>query len=113
MGQQFIIENRPGAGNNIGTQAVIASPPDGYTVLLVNPANAINASLYPKLTYDYLRDMAPVAGICRVPNVMVVNPEVPAKSVAEFISYVKANPGKGISPPPATAPRSISPPRCS
>ncbi len=94
LGQQFIIENRPGAGNNIGTEAVINAPPDGYTVLLVNPANAINASLYPKLSFNFIRDTVPVGGICRVPNVMVVNPEVPAKSVAEFISYVKANPGK-------------------
>jgi tripartite-type tricarboxylate transporter receptor subunit TctC len=94
MGQQFIIENRPGAGNNIGTEAVINAPPDGYTVLLVNPANAINASLYPKLSFNFVRDIVPVAGICRVPNVMVVNPDVPAKTVAEFMAHVKANPGK-------------------
>jgi tripartite-type tricarboxylate transporter receptor subunit TctC len=92
--QQFIIENKPGAGNNIGTQAVINAPPDGYTVLLVNPANAINATLYQKLPFNFLRDTAPVGGIMRVPNVMEVNPAVPAKTVAEFITYAKANPGK-------------------
>jgi len=94
LGQQFVIENKPGAGNNIGTELVVNAPPDGYTVLLVNPANAINASLYAKLSFNFLRDIAPVAGIARVPNVMVVNPNVPAKTVAEFIAYAKANPGK-------------------
>jgi tripartite-type tricarboxylate transporter receptor subunit TctC len=94
LGAQFIIENRPGAGNNIGTEAVINSPPDGYTVLLVNPANGINASLYRKLNFDFIRDIAPVAGLTRVPNVMEVNPAVPAKTVQEFIDYAKANPGK-------------------
>jgi len=92
--QQFIIENKPGAGNNIGTEAVINSPPDGYTVYLVNPANGINASLYKRLPFNFIRDMAPVGGITRVPNVMTVNPSVPAKTVAEFIAYAKANPGK-------------------
>ncbi|PWT84793.1 MAG: MFS transporter [Proteobacteria bacterium] len=94
LGQQVIIENRPGAGNNIGTEAVINAPPDGYTVLLVNPANGINASLYRKLNFNFIRDIAPVAGITRVPNVMEVNPDVPAKTVREFIDYAKANPGK-------------------
>ena len=94
MGQQFVIENRPGAGNNIGTEAVIKAPPDGYTLLLVNPANGINASLYKNLNFNFVRDIAPVAGFIRVPNVMVVNPSVPAKTVAEFIDYAKANPGK-------------------
>ena len=94
LGQQIIIENKPGAGNNIGTEAVVNAPPDGYTLLLVNPANAINATLYRKLQFNFLRDTAPVAGIMRVPNVMEVNPEVPAKTVAEFIAYAKANPGK-------------------
>src|SRR5439155_22845174 len=94
LGQQFVIENKPGAGNNIGTEAAIHAPADGYTVLLVNPANAINATLYPKLSFNFLRDIAPVAGIMRVPNVMEVNPAVPAKTVAEFIAYAKANPGK-------------------
>jgi tripartite-type tricarboxylate transporter receptor subunit TctC len=94
LGAQIIIENRPGAGNNIGTEAVINAPPDGYTVLLVNPANGINASLYRKLNFDFIRDIAPVAGLTRVPNVMEVNPAVPAKTVQEFIDYAKANPGK-------------------
>jgi tripartite-type tricarboxylate transporter receptor subunit TctC len=94
LGQQFVIENKPGAGNNIGTESVVNAQADGYTVLLVNPANAINASLYAKLNFNFLRDIAPVAGISRVPNVMTVNPEVPAKTVAEFIAYAKANPGK-------------------
>ena len=94
LGQQFVIENKPGAGNNIGTESVVNAPADGYTVLLVNPANAINASLYAKLNFNFIRDIAPVAGISRVPNVMTVNPDVPAKTVAEFIAYAKANPGK-------------------
>ena len=94
LGQQFIIENKPGAGNNIGTEAMINSAPDGYTVLLTNPANAINATLYQRLPFNFMRDTAPVAGFMRVPNVMEVNPKVPANSVAEFIAYAKANPGK-------------------
>jgi tripartite-type tricarboxylate transporter receptor subunit TctC len=94
MGQQFIIENRAGAGNNLGTEAVVRAAPDGYTVLLVNPANAVNASLYKKLQFNFIRDITPVAGFVRVPNVMEVNPQVPVKTVAEFIDYVKANPGK-------------------
>jgi len=92
--QQFVIENKPGAGNNIATEYVINSAPDGYTVYLVNPANGINASLYKKLSFNFIRDMAPVGGIMRVPNVMIVNPDVPAKTAAEFIAYAKANPGK-------------------
>jgi len=94
LGQQFIVENKPGAGNNIATEAVINAPPDGYTLLFVNPANGINASLYKKLSFNFVRDIAPVAGIIRVPNVMEVNPNVPAKTVAEFIAYAKANPNK-------------------
>ncbi|HWF95700.1 MAG TPA: tripartite tricarboxylate transporter substrate binding protein [Xanthobacteraceae bacterium] len=94
LGQQFIIDNRSGAGNNIGTEAVVSAAPDGYTLLLVNPANAINATLYEKLPFNFVRDIVPVAGIIRVPNVMEVNPAVPAKTVAEFIAYTKANPGK-------------------
>ena len=92
--QQFIIENKPGAGNNIGTEYVINSPPDGYTIYLVNPANGINASLYKKLNFNFIRDMAPVGGIMRVPNVMITNPSMPVKTVAEFIDYAKANPSK-------------------
>jgi tripartite-type tricarboxylate transporter receptor subunit TctC len=94
LGQQFVIDNRPGAGNNIGTEQVVNSAPDGYTILLVNPANGINATLYKKLPFNFLRDIAPVAGITRVPNVMEINPNFPAKTVAEFIAYGKANPGK-------------------
>jgi tripartite-type tricarboxylate transporter receptor subunit TctC len=94
LGQQFVIENKPGAGNNIGTEAVVNAEPDGYTVLLINPANFINASLYTNLRFNFVRDIAPVATFNRVPNVMTVAPGVPAKTVAEFIDYVKANPGK-------------------
>ena len=94
LGQQFIIDNRAGAGSNIGTEVVVNAPPDGYTLLLVNPANGINATLYEKLPFNFIRDIAPVAGIIRVPNVMEVNPGVPAATVAEFIAYAKANPGK-------------------
>jgi tripartite-type tricarboxylate transporter receptor subunit TctC len=94
LGQQFIIENRPGAGTNIATEAVVRAPADGYTLLLVNPANAINATLYDNLSFNFIRDVAPVAGIMVVPNVMVVHPSVPAKTVPEFIAYAKANLGK-------------------
>jgi len=94
LGQQFIVENRPGAGNNLATEAVAKAPPDGYTIILVNPANAINASLYKNLNFNFLRDIAPVGGFIRVPNVMEVHPSVPAKNVAELIAYVKANPDK-------------------
>jgi tripartite-type tricarboxylate transporter receptor subunit TctC len=94
LGQQFVIDNRPGAGNNIGTEVVANAPPDGYTLLLVNPANGINATLYKRLPFNFLRDIAPVAGITRVPNVMEVNPNFPAKTAVEFIAYGKANPGK-------------------
>jgi tripartite-type tricarboxylate transporter receptor subunit TctC len=94
LGQQFVIENKPGAGNNIGTETVVNAEPDGYTVLLINPANFINASLYTTLNFNFVRDIAPVASFNRVPNVMTVAPDVPAKTVAEFIAYVKANPGK-------------------
>ena len=94
LGQQFVIENKPGAGNNIGTETVVKADPDGYTVLLINPANFINASLYVNLNFNFIRDIAPVASFNRVPNVMTVAADVPAKNVAEFIAYVKANPGK-------------------
>ncbi len=94
LGQQFVIDNRPGFGNNTGTEIVVKAPPDGYTFLLVNPANAINATLYTKLNFDFLRDLEPVAGLMRVPNVMEIPPSLPVKSVAEFIAYTKANPGK-------------------
>ncbi len=94
LGQQFAVENKPGAGNNLATELAAKSAPDGYTVFLVNPANAINASLYKNLSFNFIADMAPVGGFIRVPNVMEVNPNVPAKTVAEFIAYAKANPGK-------------------
>jgi tripartite-type tricarboxylate transporter receptor subunit TctC len=94
LGQQFVIENRPGASGNIGNEAVVNAPPDGYTLLLVNAGNAINATLYDKLKYNLIRDIAPVAGIIRVPLVMQVNPSVPVKTVPEFIAYAKANPAK-------------------
>jgi len=94
LGQQFIIESKPGAGNNIATESVINAEPDGYTLLLVNPANFINASLYSNLKFNFVRDIAPIASFNRVPNVMTVNKDVPAQTAAEFIAYVKANPGK-------------------
>jgi tripartite-type tricarboxylate transporter receptor subunit TctC len=94
LGQQFIVDNKPGAGNNIGTELAVKSAADGYTMFLINPANVINASLYKKLNFVFLRDIDPVAAVIQVPNVMEVNPEVPAKTVKEFIDYVKANPDK-------------------
>jgi tripartite-type tricarboxylate transporter receptor subunit TctC len=93
LGQQFIIENRPGAGTNIGTEAVVKSPPDGYTLLLVSVANTVNATLYEQLNFDFIRDIAPVAAIIRSPLVMEVNPSVPASTIPEFIAMAKANPG--------------------
>src|SRR5215467_3431669 len=94
LGQPFIIENRPGAGTNLGTEAVVRAPADGYTLLMIGTANAINATLYEKLNFNFVRDIAPVAGIMRGPHIMVVNPAVAAKTVPEFIAYAKANPGK-------------------
>jgi len=94
LGQQFVVENRPGSGNNIGTEAVVRAPPDGYTLLIVSSSNTINATLYDKLNFVFLRDIAPVAGLISLPFVMVVNPSVPAKTVAELAAYAKANPGK-------------------
>ncbi len=94
LGQPFVIENRPGAGTNIATEAVVRAPPDGYTLLLASATNASNAPLYDKLNFNFIRDIAPVAGLTRVPNVIVVTPSVPATRVPEFIAYAKANPGK-------------------
>jgi len=94
LGQQFVIDNRPGAGGNIATEAVVRAPSDGYTLLLVGSANAINATLYDKIKFNFLRDIAPAASIARQPFVMLVHPSVPAKTVPEFIAYAKANPGK-------------------
>ena len=94
LGQQFVVENKPGAGNNLAVEAVLAAPADGYNVLLVNPANGINATLYTTLSFNLIRDIVPVAGLVRTPNVMEVTNSLPAKTVAEFIAYCKANPGK-------------------
>jgi tripartite-type tricarboxylate transporter receptor subunit TctC len=94
LGQPFIVENRPGGGGNIATEAAVRAAPDGYTLVLVGPPNAINATLYDNLSFNFIRDIAPVAGIVRVPNIMEVHPSVPARTVPEFIAYAKANPGK-------------------
>ena len=94
LGQPFVIENRPGAATNMAAEAVVHAAPDGYTLLLVGQPNAINATLYEALSFNFIRDIAPVAGLMTVPNVMVVNPSFPAKTVPEFIAYAKANPGK-------------------
>jgi tripartite-type tricarboxylate transporter receptor subunit TctC len=94
MGQPFVVENRPGAGNNIGTEAVVNAAPDGYTMLLVNPANGINASLYKTMNYNFIRDIMPVAGLVRTPNVMEITNSLKVTTVQEFIAYCKANPGK-------------------
>jgi tripartite-type tricarboxylate transporter receptor subunit TctC len=94
LGQQFVIDNRPGGGSNVGTEAVVRAPADGYTLLLVGSFSAVNATFYDKLSFNFIRDIAPVAGIIRGPYVMVVNPSVPAKSVPEFITYAKTNPRK-------------------
>jgi tripartite-type tricarboxylate transporter receptor subunit TctC len=94
LGQAFVIEYRPGGGGNIGAEAVVRAPPDGHTLLLVGPPNAINATLYEKLNYNFIRDIAPIAGIHRTPNVLAVHPSFPANTLAEFVAYAKANPGK-------------------
>jgi tripartite-type tricarboxylate transporter receptor subunit TctC len=94
LGRPFVIENRPGGGGNIGTEAVVRAPADGHTLLLAGTSNAINATLYDKLSYNFIRDIAPIAPIVRFPYIMMVNPSVPAKTLPEFIAYAKANPGK-------------------
>src|SRR5262245_56925516 len=94
LGQYFVVENRPGAGGNIGTETVVNAPPDGHTLLLATLPNAVNATLYEKLNFNFIRDTAPVAGIIRVAMVILVHPSVPAKTVPELIAYAKANPGK-------------------
>src|SRR5262245_23950687 len=93
LGQQFVVENRPGVGSNIATEAVVNAPPDGHTLLIVATGNAINTSFYQKLSFDFSRDIVPVAGLARVPSVMEVHPQLPVRTVAEFIAYAKANPG--------------------
>ena len=106
LGQQFAVEDKPGAGSNLGTEVVVNSPPDGYTLLLVTQSNAINATLYGNLSYDFIRDITPIATVLHAPSVLVINPSVPAKTIPELISYAKANPGKlnmgtaGIGSPP-------------
>ena len=94
LGQEFVVENRPGAASNIATEAALRAPPDGYTLLLVTSTNAVNATFYENLNFNFMSDIAPVAGIIRVPFVMEINPSIPAKTVPEFIAYAKANPGK-------------------
>jgi tripartite-type tricarboxylate transporter receptor subunit TctC len=109
LGQQFVIDNRPGGGTNIGTEALVRAPADGYTLLMVGGYNAINATLYDKLNFNFIRDIAPVAGIIVVPNFMVVNPSVSAKTVPELIAYAKANPGKiNIASGPIGAPAHVA-----
>src|SRR5215831_10421775 len=94
LGQPFVIDNRPGAGGTIGTEAVVRAPPDGYTLLLVAGAHTVNATLYDKLTFNFIRDIAPIASISRETSVMTVNPSLPVKTLPEFLAYAKANPGK-------------------
>jgi tripartite-type tricarboxylate transporter receptor subunit TctC len=94
LGRPFIVEHRPGANTNIATEAVVRAPPDGYTLLAVDNGAALNATLYDKLTFDFIRDIAPVASIARQPGIMVINPSLSARTVSEFISYAKANPGR-------------------
>src|SRR5262249_34033798 len=94
LGQAFVVENRPGAGGNIATGVAVRPPADGHTLLLVGPNSAINATLYDKLNFNFIRDIAPIASISREPNIMLVNPLVPATTIPEFIAYAKANPGK-------------------
>ena len=113
LGQRFIVENRPGAGSNIAVEAVARAVPDGYTLLLVGPPVAINATLYEKLNYSFVRDIAPVGSILRGANVMEVHPSVPVSSVVAFIDYAKANPGRLSMASAGSGPRSMSPANCS
>jgi tripartite-type tricarboxylate transporter receptor subunit TctC len=113
LGQQFVIENRPGAGSNIATEVVVNAPPDGYTLLVTTSVNAINATLYDKLNFNFIRDIAPVASIQREPHVLEVHPSVPVKTVPEFIAYAKANPGRINMASAGTARRNTSSVNCS
>src|SRR5262245_50063947 len=113
LGQTFVIENRPGAGTNIAAEFVINAPPDGYTLFVSNLSNAINATLYEKLNFDFMRDMLPVAGIAQAPAVFAINSSVPAKTVTEFIAHAKANPAGSTWGRPASAARGISQANCS
>ena len=113
LGRPFIVENRPGGAGNIGTEAVVRAPADGYTLLLANATNATNATLYDKLNFNFVRDIAPVAGIMRVPLFMVVHPSFPAKTVPEFIAYANANPARSIWPHQATGAHPMSLANCS
>jgi tripartite-type tricarboxylate transporter receptor subunit TctC len=118
LGQQFVIENRAGDAGNVGVEAVVGAPADGYTLLVVGSNHAVNATLYDKLNFNFIRDIAPVAGVLRAPSVLVVNPSVPAKTVSEFITYAKANPRKlnmasaGSGTPPHIAGRDGCRPAC-
>ena len=94
LAQKLVVENRPGAGSNVGTEVVVRAPPDGYTLLLISPSNALNKTLYEKLNFDFISDIAPIASICQNPYVMAVTPSFPAKTVPEFIAYARSNPGK-------------------
>jgi tripartite-type tricarboxylate transporter receptor subunit TctC len=113
LGQPFVVDNRSGANGNIGTEAVVRAPPDGYTLLMALSVNAINAAVYDNLSFNFIRDTAPVASIASIPLVMEVNPSVPAKTVPEFIAYAKANPGKITWLRPASGARSMLPASCS
>ena len=113
FGQQFVIENRPGAGGNIGAETVAKAAADGYTLLMVPPAVAANATLYPHLNFNFIHDIAPIAGVVRVPNVVEVTPSLPIKTIPELIAYAKPIPASSASPRPASAPRAISPANCS
>ena len=113
LGQPFVIDNRTGGGGNIGTEAVVRAPADGYTLLLAGSSNTINATLYEKLNFNFIRDIAPVAGIARMSNVLLVHPSFPAKTVAEFIAYARASPGKISMASGGSGPHHIWPVSCS
>ena len=113
LGQQFFVENRPGAGGNIGTEAVVRAPADGYTLLITDASPTVNMTLYGKLNFDFIHDIAPIASILRAPFLMVINPAVPAKTLPEFLAYAKANPGKINMASPGTGSMPHWPASCS